>query len=194
MTTSPRELELTPDLLEYATAVAIKEARWRCPRRVSYDDVAQNAILQLLAKPPRFDPSRGASEKTLIYTIVQRAVIKFLAVEAREAGRSRQFDEPVGVSEDTEDGVYVDHEPAHHRITKRRAAELTKSGWTMDDVLQYVDSEDSRALCRLVIEYGGNLSAVARQLHVTEGTVRYRLRLLAPKLRAAGFDPFEGGT
>ncbi len=194
MTTSPQELKLTPDLLEYAKAVALKEAEKRCPKYVDFGDVVQHALLHLMSKPPRYDPARGASPKTLIYTIVQRAVLKYVALECKRGSRSKQFDEPVGVSEDTEDGVYVDHEPAHHRITERRAAELSKSGWTMDDVLQYIDNEDSRALCRLVIECGGNLSEVARQLHVTEGTVRYRLRLLAPKLRAAGFDPFEGGT
>lgn len=189
----PHELELTPDLLEYAKAVALIEAQKRCPKYVDFGDVVGEAILHLMSKPPRYDPARGASPKTLIYTIVQRAVLKYVARECKRASRSKRFDEPVGVSEDTEDGVYVDNEPAHHRITERRTAELRKSGWTTDDVLQYVDNEESRTLCRLFIEYKGNRSAVAERLGVHESTVRYRLKLLEPKLRAAGFDPFGEG-
>jgi hypothetical protein len=34
------------------------------------------------------------------------------------------------------------------------------------------------------------MSAAARRLGVSEGTIRYRLKLLAPKLIAAGFNPF----
>lgn len=82
---APQELELTPDLLAYAEAVAIKEARKHCRNRASYREASQNAILHLLQKPPKFDPSRGASEKTFIYTIVQRAVIRFAMRDTREA-------------------------------------------------------------------------------------------------------------
>ena len=188
MDSSPKELKLTPDLLEYARAVAIKEAPNHCGRRIDYEDVAQEAILHLLSRPPKFDPSRGASEKTLIYTIVKRAVIRFAEREAKQARRFRQFPEPVGASRDGEDD-----EPAHHRISEKRTTELTKSRWNLDDILKYVDNEESRALCRLVIECKGNLSKAAQRLKLSEGTVRYRLKLLGPKLLAAGFDPFSQG-
>ena len=188
MDSSPRELELTPDLLEYVRAVALKEAPNHCGPRVSYDDVVQEAELRLLRKPPKFDPSRGASPKTLIYTIVKRAVIKYAEREAKQARRFRQFPEPVGASRDGEDS-----EPAHHRISERRTMELTRSRWNLDDILKYIDNEDSRALCRLVIECNGNVSEAARRLKLSEGTVRYRLKLLVPKLRSAGFDPFSQG-
>jgi RNA polymerase sigma factor (sigma-70 family) len=183
-----KELELTPDLLEYAKAVALKEAQKRCPRYVDFDDVIQFAMLQLIRRPPKFDPSRGASPKTLIYTIVHRAVIKYAKIEAKQACRFRQSPESVGASRDGER-----NEPADHRISERRTAELSRSGWSMDDILQFIDNEDSRALCRLVIECGGNLSEAARRLGLSEGTVRYRLKLLGPKLLAAGFDPFLTG-
>jgi RNA polymerase sigma factor (sigma-70 family) len=190
MDSSPQELELTPDLLEYAKAVALKVARNHCSPRVSYDDVVQEAILRLLSRPPRFDPSRGASEKTLIYTIVQRAVIKYAAREARETHRAVPFSELAEASRESED-----HEPPHHRLTENRTTELTRSRWNLDDILQYIDNEESRALCKLFIECNGNASETARRLGVSEGTVRYRLKMLAPKLLAAGFNPFSrGGT
>jgi len=43
---------------------------------------------------------------------------------------------------------------------------------------------------QLLILHDGNYSEVARQMGVAEGTVRYRIKHLAPKLLAAGFDPF----
>jgi len=65
-----------------------------------------------------------------------------------------------------------------------------------EDIFDFIDNEDSRALCRLYIECAGNMSKTARLLGIHESTVRYRLKMLAPKLRAAGFDPPApgGGT
>ncbi len=120
MDPSPRELELTPDLLEYVKAVALKEAQKRCPRYVDFDDVIQFAMLQLLRRPPKFDPSRGASPKTLIYTIVHRAVIKYAELEAKQGRRFRQSSEPTEASRGGED-----IEPAHHGMSERRTTELT---------------------------------------------------------------------
>ena len=180
MDSSPQELELTPELLAYAQAVALTEAKKHCAQRDIYDDVVQEAILHLLSKPPKFDPSRGTSEKTLIYTVVQRAVIKAAAREARYARRYKQFDEP----DEGED-------PPEQQIEENRRVEQIKSRWSMDDILAYVDNEESRKLCRLVIECGGNVSKAARRLGLSEGTVRHRLKMLAPKLSAAGFNPFR---
>lgn len=188
MDLSPQELKLTPDLLEYAKAVALKEAPNHCGRRVDYEDVVQEAILHLLSKPPKFDPSRGANEKTLIYTIVKRAVIRFAEREAKQASRFKLFPKKDVASTDGDAA-----EPAHHQIGEKRTTELTRSRWNLDDILKYIDNEESRDLCRLVIECNGNLSEAARRLKLTEGTVRYRLKLLGPKLIAAGFDPFSHG-
>ena len=91
-----------------------------------------------------------------------------------------------------EDGT-ADETPTMELVTENRRAALTRSRWPLDDILQYIDNEDSRALCRLVIACDGNISAAARRLKLSEGTVRYRLKLLEPKLRAAGFGPPTGG-
>lgn len=58
-----QELELTEDLLEYARAVARQEAPKYCGRRVSYEDVVQEAILHLISRPPKFDPSRARAPR-----------------------------------------------------------------------------------------------------------------------------------
>ena len=64
--TSRRALILDGDLLEYAKSTALKEARKRCPRHLSPQDVAQETLLRLFAKPPQYDPTKGASEKTFL--------------------------------------------------------------------------------------------------------------------------------
>lgn len=184
---SPTELELTPDLLDYARRVALQVAAKHCGPRVILDDAAQVALLHLMASPPKYDPARGASPKTLVYTIVQRAVIKFAAREAIKVGRFKALPQSTDADDNVEAGVYADDRrpgPASNR-----SVDLTKSRWTMDDMLEFIDNESSRALCRLVIECDGNVSEVGRRLRLTEGAVRNRLRMLAPKLRAAGFDP-----
>src|SRR5687767_1081857 len=83
----PREIKLTDDLLDYAKRVAIKEARKRCPPHVIVEDVALEVLLKLNSKPPKYDPSKGASEKTLIYTVVLSLVLKYIARECQHAER-----------------------------------------------------------------------------------------------------------
>ena len=131
MEPSPQELKLTPDLLEYARAVALKEAPKYCKCRLArptgskskldeqpWADVVQQAILELLRRPPKYDPTRGASPKTLIYTIVQRAVMKAAERESRQADRFRQFPQSVECD---------DEEPAEQQISEKRTVELTRS-------------------------------------------------------------------
>ncbi|HPD31094.1 MAG TPA: sigma-70 family RNA polymerase sigma factor [Phycisphaerae bacterium] len=193
MNPSPQELKLTPDLLEYARAVALKEAPKHCGSRISYDDVVQEAILHLLSRPPKFDPSRGASEKTLIYTIVQRAVIKYAERERKHVSPLRPFDEPADESSGALAGPTEDQMRTHRRLTGKGPTKHATLQAVVDEMLIYIDNEESRALCRLFIECDGNTSATARRMGMTEGAIRYRLKMLAPKLLAAGFNPFSQG-
>jgi RNA polymerase sigma factor (sigma-70 family) len=209
---SPRELELTPDLLEYAKAIAIKEAQKHCPGFVKYADVAQEVALKLICKPPKYDPLKGASAKTLIYTIVQRNVLKYVGRERRNAGRFNQVFEQKPAFREPKEGkliepvagttsararmIYLEDLQAaddavrFEQPAERHPRDFRTKSVTIDDILEFVDSEESRSLCRLVIDCNGNVSEAARRLDVSEGTVRYRLKLLAPKLIAAGFNPF----
>ena len=183
------ELELTPDLLEYAKAVALKEAAKHCGRGVSYDDAAQEAVLQLIRKPPRFDPSRGAAVKTLIYTIVQRAVIKFATREQEKLGRLRPYP---GQSDDPAEaplGPTEGHLGRYQQLTGAGPTKHEPLRAALEDMLRFIDNEESRAMCWMVIQCDGNYSEVARRMKLSEGTVRYRLKMLKPKLRAAGFKP-----
>lgn len=180
----PYELELTPELLEYAHGVAIKEAEARCPKYIAYDDVAQEAVLHLMGDPPKFNPSKGAAPTTLIYVAVQRFVMKYIARQARHAQRYGQMEEASPEVYDADAGPQRD---APERVPK----ENTTKNSTTDDVLEFIDDEGSRELCRIVMECDGNMSAAARRLGLSEGTVRYRLKMLAPKLLAAGFNPYR---
>lgn len=182
---SPHEIELTDDLIEFAKAVALKEAHRHCPSHVDFRDVVQDALLQLLSKPPKYDPSKGASEKTLIYTVVQRAVLKYAASEFRYVGRFTQLDEAEPKKPDDDEQLRPERD-----AVERRPVELTTKSSTTEDVLEFIDNEESRKLCRLYIECDNNVSETARRLGVAEGTVRYRLKMLGPKLIAAGFNPF----
>jgi len=191
---SPAELKLTPELIEFVEQVVLKEAPKHCGPRVSYDDAEQEALLQLLHSQIRFDPSRGASEKTLIYTIVKRAVMRFATREANKLRRLRPLPKSVGAS-DRAEGVYADATSSDPRPDKSEshAVELERSRWTMDSILMSFGDEASRTFCRTFIECDGNVSEMARRLGLPESTVRYRRGVLWPKLQrellAAGFEP-----
>lgn len=185
----PYEIELTEDLIDYARRSAIKEAKKHCPDFVDCEDVGQDAVLHLMSNPPKFDPTKGAKEKSLIYTVVQRYVLKFNARQCRHASRYKQVVKPEAGDDDDREEVLGEYSVKDE--VKRHRDNLVTQDAKTDDILEFIDSEESRELCRTVIECDGNLSAAARRIGVSEGTVRYRLRLLAPKLLAAGFNPFS---
>lgn len=193
MDPSPQEVELTPEMIEYARAVALKEAPWHCGPGVSFEDVAHEAVLQLMRRPPKYDPSRGADVKTLIYTIVFRAVIKYATREGMVVRRLKPF---IGTSDDAPDappGPTVDQVRTHHRLTGKWPTRHEASQALVEEMLRFIDNAESRAMCRYFIDYKGNKSKVAKRMKLTEGAVRHRLKMLGPKLRAAGFDPFPKG-
>lgn len=188
---SPPELDLTPDLLDYARQKGIEIAKGFRNPRIDPEDAAQHALLHLIAKPPRWDPARGASPTTLIYTIVQRAVIKFVEREARDVRQFRTLREPAEPSPTAAEGVHPD--PVGTEIASSRTVGLSQSFWAKEDVLDYIDNEDSRALCRTIMECDGNVSEAARRLDEKKSTIRYRLKLLIPKLLAKGFKVVSEG-
>ncbi len=188
---SPTELELTPDLLDYARQKGIAIAKGFRNPRIDPEDAAQHALLHLIAKPPMWDPARGATPTTLIHTIVQRAVIKFVEREARDVRQFRALNESAESSPTTAEGVHPD--PVGTEVANSRTVSLSQSFWAKEDVLDYIDNEDSRALCRIVMECDGNVSEAARRLGMKESTIRYRLKLLLPKLLAKGFKVVSEG-
>lgn len=188
---SPVELELTPDLLDYARRVAFKEAQKRCRPGVDHDDAAQQALLHLIAKPPAWDPARGATPKSLVYTIIQRAVMKFAQREGKTVRKFKPLRQASDTGRKATDGVYPD--PSGTEIARNRTVSLSQSFWTKEDVLDFIDNETSRETCRVIMECGGNVSEAARRLGRTEGAIRSRLDVLLPKLLATGFKVVSEG-
>jgi RNA polymerase sigma factor (sigma-70 family) len=188
---SPTELELTPDLLDYARRVAFKEAQKRCRPGVDHDDAAQQALLHLIAKPPVWDPERGATPKSLVYTVIQRAVMKFAARERKTVRKFEPLRQASDARQNATDGVYPD--PSGTEIARNRTVSLSQSFWTKEDVLDFIDNENSRETCRVIMESGGNVSEAARRLGRTEGAIRSRLNVLLPKLLATGFKVVSEG-
>lgn len=230
-----REIELTPDLLEYATAIARQEAGkilrpgLRHPG-VRYNDVVQEALLHLMSRPPKFDPTKGASEETLIYTAVYYAVRKAAGREGRQLARYRPH-HGVAVGGEREEVLECDQDDACIKSIERDAAVTVRpqdrldvgdrrvaqrkgdagiqrhrgSPELLDEMLEFIDNEESRALCRLLVECDCNIIEAARRLEspegraryrlkkLTEGAIRHRLKVLGPKMLAGGFDPASCG-
>jgi len=164
----PEPLELTAELLAIAQKATIIDARKRCPKSVDPEDVWQSVCLDLLRMSPKYDPSRKASKVTLLKLICSRAVSKYAAKAKRDAkSRFQQVEVPEKES-----------------LSDIRPSESI-------DIFRYIESEETRRLCQLMMDCDCNMSEVARRIGISEGSVRYRLNLLAPRLKAAGFDPFK---
>jgi RNA polymerase sigma factor (sigma-70 family) len=185
---SPKGLELTPSLSAYAKDVASAAAKRLCGPRISRDDAASEAMLQLLRALPKY-PSRGAAPTTWIHMVVHSGVLKYAQREQKKLDRLRSFDGPSG--EPT--GPTANQETALERWHGCWSADRTTAAALVEEALDLIDSEESKRMWRLLIEHGGNRSAVASEMGLSEGAVRQRLKVLAPKLLAAGFDPFSTG-
>jgi DNA-directed RNA polymerase specialized sigma24 family protein len=164
-----RPLVLTDALIEIGSKATFFEVQRQCRKFVDPDEVWQEICLQLVSRPPQYDPSRGASEATFLKLIVSRAVSKYADKARRDAKHCRLL-EP----EDREAlAVKPQGEPPED-----------PSRW-----LQYIDCDETRRFCELLIECKFNKSEVARRLGWGESKVRSRVNLLAPRLLKAGFDP-----
>lgn len=164
---TPSEIELTDDLIDYIEAITVKLASGAIPKHIDLADVKQHVLLQIVNCPPKFDPTKKASVKTLLYVVVQRQVWKY-AKSLEQLGFESVFDANL------HGNSYWDAEPR----------------FDQPSFMDYIDCEETRRMCLLMLEHDANVSAVARSMDVTEGTIRHRLKMLRGKLRAAGFDPF----
>lgn len=213
MVDSEGRIELTPDLLEYAKAVTIKTCQKHAPPHVKYDDVVQEVMVHLLSKPPEYDDSHGATEKSFIHTVVQRFVFKFLGKEAKHAKRNQQFDEKEKKDSDVDhegkladpragtqaargrmidvmDAEEADDASPLGEAIERHPTDLTRARIATDAMFDLIDDGASHELLQIMMECEGNKSEAARRMGVSEGTLRYRLEKIRDKLRRSGFDPF----
>ncbi len=159
-----RPLVLTEELIEVGRKATYFEVRRQCPKLVDPDDAWQEICLKLVSQPQMYDPSRGASEATFLKLIVSRAVSKYADKARRHKKRFRLME--------IEDREAPTEEPPKEPI----------------NLMQYIDCEETRRLCELLIECNFNKSEVARRLGWGESKVRSRFNLLAPRLKAAGVD------
>lgn len=101
------------------------------------------------------------------------------------------LNEPAESTPTSNEGAHPD--PVGTEIANSRTVGLSQSFWAKEDVLDFIDNEDSPALCRVIMECDGNVSEAARRLGMKESTIRYRLNLLIPKLLAKGFKVVSEG-
>lgn len=197
--------------------MALAEAEKHCPKFVVFIDLAQDAVPYLLSKPPKFDPSKGTTPESFLYTVVQRFMLKYNVRQFPDTAWFKQM--PDRPESDDEHDVRPSETPAgtkaarlqaicqlsaepadkNHKVAlkefavaqegQRSTTDLTMQGLTTDDVLAFLSDERSRELCRVIIKCAGNVSEAARRLGIPKSTIRSRWRLLAPKLVASGFDP-----
>jgi DNA-directed RNA polymerase specialized sigma24 family protein len=160
-----RPLVLTNELMEVGKTTTIIEVRKRCPVYVDAEDVWQEICLMLISSSPQFDPNRGASESTFLKLIVSRAVGKYADKVFRNAKRFRPFEE-------SEYEESPGKEPLPEKV----------------DWFQYIECDETRKFCELLVECKLNKSEVARRLGWNESKVRYRFDLIKPRLLAAGFN------
>lgn len=189
---SPKGLNLTPDLIEYAKAVAIQAAKHCCGPRIVYDDAVGQAMLHLLGALPKYDPSKRAAPKTWINTVVTRAVMKYAEREQKKLDRLCSFGGPTK----EQAGPTERQETALGRWHGRWPADHEAAAARVEEAIDLIDDEDARRMCRLLIQHNGNRSAIAREMSIDESVVRYRIkRVLRPRLEAMGFDFLgEGDT
>lgn len=164
---NPTEIELTDDLIDYIEATTVKVASRVLPKHIDLADVKQHILLQVVGRPPRFDPKKNADVKTLLHMFIKCRVLNY-AASMNRLGSEAAFDA------DLHGSAYRDAEPK----------------FDQPRFMDYINDEDTRQMCLLMMEHDANVSEVARSLGVYEGTIRHRLKSLRGKLRAAGFDPF----
>lgn len=113
--------------------------------------------------------------------------MKYGTRQARQDRWYRQPSDTVVLSEGLADCT-VDRTPMVELTTERARPRWTGSRWNLDDILMYVDNEESRSLCRLVIECDGNISARGR-LGLSEGRCVIGWKPLGPNPDRGGVRP-----
>lgn len=185
---SPEGLELTPDLIEYAKGLAAVMVTHQWDSRVATEDVVGQIMLHLIRALPDYDPSRGLAPKSWVHMVVAKAVPKYAGREWKKVKRLR----PLPGSKDAPAEPTTDQATALGRWHGRWPADYEAAAARVEEALDLIDNEESKRMCRLLIEHNGNRSAVAREMKIDEGTVRYRIeKILQPKMLSIGFDLFS---
>jgi RNA polymerase sigma factor (sigma-70 family) len=173
------------EILDQATQrqighLARKLAARRCFRGVERDEIEQELIVHLLERWPSFDPNRS-SRRTFISRVLNWKVLT-LRRERRRLKRSQQSDSPD--LDLTCDGA--------RRCRRRRTAAPTQ-----EQLERAIDLRDAlRSLPAELRELAETLKSTplgsaARELKLSPGEFRARLRRLRSELAALGLDGTE---
>ena len=179
-------IQITEELAEFIHKQALVAATWRFPEHVDPHDVAQEVAFTLIRRPPRFDPEGKAKLETFLKSCIRNRVQSALRKVGRFSLRHAQVVEDE--QRDEEDVKKHVRSPSLHNGERPFQQDIKE--FTAEDVFRHIDCDSSRALCVLYLECKANMSEVARHMGVSEGTIRYRLKKLAPKLLKAGLKPF----
>jgi transcriptional regulator of acetoin/glycerol metabolism len=115
--------------------------------------------------------------------------MKYAERESRHAKLHQQFPEPERRPAKGKPEKPMERQKREY--IELRPRDLTWKGLTPDDVFRYIVDPQSQELCQTVVDCDGNLSEAGRRLRMPESTVRHRLKMLGPKLLAAGFNPYR---
>lgn len=179
-------IQITEKLAEFIHEQALIAATWRCPEYIDPNDVAQAVAFVLIRRPPRFDPNGKANVETFLKSCIRNRVHSAIRKEGRFSLRQAQVIEDK--QRDEEDVKKDVRSPSLHNGERPFQQDIKE--FTPEDVFRYIDCDSSRALCILYLECKANMSEVARRMGVSEGTIRYRLKRLAPILLQADLKPF----
>jgi RNA polymerase sigma-70 factor, ECF subfamily len=144
-----------------------------CGRRVTAEDVVQEAFLSLWRSGARYDRTRGSVRSWVLGVVHNRAIDLF----RRDSVRT---------SRDVSDEGAVERMPAgdstEHEVQRRDSASQVRGA--LHDL-----PDDQRQVIELAYFGGFTHSEIAEQLNLPAGTVKGRMRLGLTKLRLSLGDP-----
>ncbi len=164
---TPHEIILTDEHLTFIRKTVLANAK-RLAKYIDRDDLLQHVTHHAIREAQKFNATRGASFTTFLFLVVRTGMSKYLTRERERCEIAQPYKGDV-----------------HDEIVRPKPLAFESPSF-----MDYIDDDETRKMCFLMMEHDNNQSEVARCMNVTEGTIRYRLDLLRGKLRAAGFDPF----
>jgi RNA polymerase sigma-70 factor (ECF subfamily) len=151
------------------SGVAFSLAYRMCGRRVTAEDIVQEAFLSLWRTGARYDETRGSVRAWVLSAVHNRAIDAF----RREAAKEHRVVSDEGIAE-----RLVARELTDSEVERRDDARQVRS------VLAELPA-DQRQVIELAYFGGFTHSEIAELLHLPPGTVKGRMRLGLAKMRVA---------
>lgn len=172
------------ETFKYIEKIVPKIAAKYFPRRIQRDDLVQKVLAILVNKPPIWRPAKGASRETFIYQCVSCDLINLINPTRKEERVFRQAPE----AEVVRDKAGQSHVEDVLQSGKT-ASDFVAPKVTEDEILEHIVGEENQRLCRAYMKFNGNATKTAKEIGVSDKTVRRKLERLLPSLVKAGFEP-----